>query len=141
MWFQRSRSMWLADGDRNTKYYHLQTVNRRRKNKILMLKDEGGNWIEDKNDIKKYVTCFHQNLFTIGENWKCWNKTKISYPSIPNDDLLKLGEKVSKDEVRKAVFNMKPWKAPGPDGFSAGFYQKSWDVVGSSVCDFAINMW
>ncbi|XP_058762592.1 uncharacterized protein LOC131635973 [Vicia villosa] len=47
MWFQRSRTKWLVDGDRNTKYYHLQTVKIRRKNKILMLKDESGNWIED----------------------------------------------------------------------------------------------
>lgn len=32
---------------------------------------------------------------------------------------------VSMAEVRKAVFGMGMWKAPGPDGFPAGFYQKS----------------
>lgn len=42
MWFQRSRVMWLADGDQNTKYYHLKTVNRRRKNKIITIKDDSG---------------------------------------------------------------------------------------------------
>jgi hypothetical protein len=45
MWHQRSRAKWVTDGDRNTKYYHLKTVTRRRKNNILMLKDENGNWI------------------------------------------------------------------------------------------------
>jgi hypothetical protein len=40
MWFQRSRSKWLIDGDRNTRYYHTKTVSRRRKNNILMLKNE-----------------------------------------------------------------------------------------------------
>lgn len=28
---------------------------------------------------------------------------------------------------------MAPWKAPGPDAFPTGFYQKSWSVVGDSI--------
>jgi hypothetical protein len=31
MWCQRSRAKWLSDGVRNTKYYHIKTVVRRRK--------------------------------------------------------------------------------------------------------------
>ncbi|XP_019166798.1 PREDICTED: uncharacterized protein LOC109162582 [Ipomoea nil] len=36
---------------------------------------------------------------------------------------------VTKDEVHKALKDMKPFKAPGPDGFQAGFYQHMWDRV------------
>ncbi|XP_058780637.1 uncharacterized protein LOC131654707 [Vicia villosa] len=44
MWFQRSRSKWLADGDKNIKYYHLKTITRRRRNKTVMLKTSNGDW-------------------------------------------------------------------------------------------------
>lgn len=45
------------------------------------------------------------------------------------------------DEVRRDFFAMNTWKAAGPDGYLAGFYQKSWEVVGKSVCDFVKKVW
>jgi hypothetical protein len=42
MWHQRSRARWLYDGDRNTKYYHLKAVNRKRKNKIIEIMMDSG---------------------------------------------------------------------------------------------------
>lgn len=38
-----------------------------------------------------------------------------------------------KAEVQAAVFSIHPDKAPGPDGFSAGFYQSFWDVIGDDI--------
>ncbi|XP_019160774.1 PREDICTED: uncharacterized protein LOC109157330 [Ipomoea nil] len=35
--------------------------------------------------------------------------------------------------VHKALTDMKPYKAPGPDGFPAAFYQNLWDLTGDSV--------
>lgn len=42
MWFQRSRTKCLVDGDRNTKYYPLKTINGRRRNRISMLNNDEG---------------------------------------------------------------------------------------------------
>lgn len=44
---------WLSDGDRNTRYYHMKTINRRRKNKILMLKNDQGQWIEEEKQLQE----------------------------------------------------------------------------------------
>lgn len=38
------------------------------------------------------------------------------------------------DEIRQAVFDLDPLSSPGPDGFSAGFYQDNWEVVGNGTC-------
>lgn len=45
----------------------------------------------------------------------------------------------SREEIRKALFDMAPFKAPRSDGFHARFYQNSWDVMGNTVCNSVIK--
>lgn len=39
-------------------------------------------------------------------------------------------------EIKTATFQLGASKAPGPDGLPAGFFQKYWEIVGSSVTAF-----
>lgn len=43
------------------------------------------------------------------------------------------------EEVRRALFQMGPFKAPGMDGFPAHFYQKFWSTVGNDVTQVALH--
>ena len=42
LWKQKSRELWLKEGDRNTKIFHLSTIIRRRRNHIDAIKYEDG---------------------------------------------------------------------------------------------------
>lgn len=44
LWYQKSREKWVKFGDRNTAFFHAQTVIRRRPNHIQGLTLEDGNW-------------------------------------------------------------------------------------------------
>ena len=44
------------------------------------------------------------------------------------------------EEVRTALWQMHPTKAPRPDGMSTSFYQKFWDIVGYDVTNMVLNV-
>ncbi|KAK5782901.1 hypothetical protein PVK06_037406 [Gossypium arboreum] len=50
-WATRARTQWLREGDRNTRYFHVRALGRRKKNSIDKLKDVYGVWHEDNNEI------------------------------------------------------------------------------------------
>jgi hypothetical protein len=141
MWYQRSRAKWLVDGDRNTRYYHLKTVNRRRRNNVFMLKDDSGEWVEDVGQVHNLASSFYKKLFSDDQRTRQWHTTSISFPTLDIDVKAKLRAPISREEVYRATFSMHPWKGPSPDGFPAGFYQKSWNVVGETVFKFVESVW
>ncbi|OMO90013.1 reverse transcriptase [Corchorus capsularis] len=58
---------------------------------------------------------------------------------ISPDMAASLDREFTKEDIRIAVFDMAPSKAPGPDGMSHLFYQRFWHIVGDQVCDMALS--
>ena len=50
-------------------------------------------------------------------------------PLISHEDRLRLESPISEDEVKKAIWSLRPDKAPGPDGFPICFYRIFWSLV------------
>ena len=54
-----------------------------------------------------------------------------------------LWEELMQDFIEAGIYDalhkMHPWKAPGPDGLHAGFYQRFWGIVGSNVKKMALS--
>lgn len=62
MWQRRGGENWLLKGDANTSYFHTVANGRKRKCLIRSLM-EGDRTIEDKEELKSYITEFYKNLF------------------------------------------------------------------------------
>ena len=64
MWKQRSRALWLHEGDKNTRYFHSRATHRYRRNKICELRNSEGLMCTKKEEIAQILTSFYQDLFT-----------------------------------------------------------------------------
>ena len=132
----KSRLNATTFGDRNTSYFHITTVVRRQRNKIRCLMDGNGEWIYDEDKVKDHIQSEVAKLYTSDlsvayllspvSNFSCYKLSDV--------EKLRMGREVSDEEIREALWSIKAFKAPGPDGLHAGFFQCFWHDVQGSVC-------
>lgn len=139
-WKQKSRANWLQECDLNTKFFHATTKQRRARNRVTKLRKSNGVWEETQNDIEEVATRYFQTLFTSLDPSDFDDSLKYITEKVTpamNDAFTKLP---SDDEIRKAVFDISPDKAPSPDGMTSLFFQKYWGITAAvmrqTVIDF-----
>ncbi|RVX10791.1 LINE-1 retrotransposable element ORF2 protein [Vitis vinifera] len=108
-WRQKSREIWLKEGDKNTGFFHKMANSNRRRNCLKKIKING--------------LGFQKSMTSKGV-------------CIGDEEAARLEESFSGDEVFLALSDLNGDKAPGPDGFSLAFWQFCWDFVKDEVLGF-----
>lgn len=132
-WKQRSRQIWLCLGDKNTGYFHTATRGRNAINKFSVIENDEGQVFFDEDHIAAVISSYFQELFSSPgpENRSVEDIVEEALlPCVSEDTNQSLVSLPSALEIRKAMFAIHPDKAPGPDGFSACFFQSNWDALG-----------
>ncbi|KAI9116910.1 hypothetical protein K1719_011909 [Acacia pycnantha] len=109
-------------------------IQRRQRNKVLRLKEGGGSWLEDRGEINEAFNAFYQKLFSsVGARQI---EQAVSYVDlvVTEAENISLMRPVTNQEIEESVFLIGANKAPGPDGYSAVFYQAAWKEIGNEVC-------
>ncbi|XP_048613516.1 uncharacterized protein LOC125587312 [Brassica napus] len=139
MWRQQAEkpTQLAQSGDRNTKFFHAVTKNRRAQNRILsLIDDDDKEWFAGE-DLGRLADSHFKLLYSsedVGITLEDWN----SIPAIVTEEQnAQLMAQISREEVREAVFDINPHKCPGPDGMNGFFFQQFWDTMGDDLTTMA----
>lgn len=136
-----AKTNWYRDGDRNTRFFHLCASQRRRRNRILEVRDSDAILRTGQVSISKVFETYFASIFC---------STQPSSESI-KDGLADLSRKITSEmnqdldkhfvraEVDLALSQMVSFKSPGPDGFGPCFFQDYWCIVGDRVATTVLD--
>ncbi|KAL2231024.1 UNVERIFIED_CONTAM: Transposon TX1 uncharacterized protein [Sesamum indicum] len=133
---QRAKMQWMRDGDQCSRVFFRKIAQRRATRRILQINDEHGTTHTDPGEVVHEFVSYYQNL--LGGNRRR-TLVDINYLRpwarhiLSNEEASHLLAPFSPEEVKLAVFDIAEDKAPGPDGYSSGFYKAAWPVVGAEV--------
>ncbi|KAA3462476.1 reverse transcriptase [Gossypium australe] len=106
-----------------------RTLQGRKHNRIMALKNQAGEWVMDEDELK--------NLY--GEKSRKTDSLGCgAFQSLEQEEIQFLSMLVFYEEIKKAFFDMAPLKAPDNDGLHAIFYQRPEQagfVVGRNIND------
>jgi len=123
LWFQKAREDQIRGGDRNTKYFHMSTIIRRRFNRVNVIKDNDGVWCTDPRCIHQLIVAHFRALFfaELDANVEFRTRT-VDFPRLSSLVAQGLQQLFTRDDITLALKSIQLLKAPDPDGFHAYFF-------------------
>ncbi|KAJ9682487.1 hypothetical protein PVL29_018413 [Vitis rotundifolia] len=108
-WRQKSRELWLKEGDKNTRFFHKMANVHRRRSSMARVKINGV-WLTNENEMREGVVNEFKLLLSATGGWRS-SISGLSFARLETIERARLEEPFSKQEVFKAL----------PDGFSMAF--------------------
>jgi hypothetical protein len=128
-WKQCSHVNWLREGDHNTSFFHVCATQRKKKNRNKCLRTKDGQWVEER-DLCDYIRNQYSSLFQsegVQMLDEIMNAVQRKVSPMMNDSLLAT---YTEEEITMSLNGIGDLKAPSPDGMSAIFFKKIWDLIG-----------
>ncbi|KAK4384106.1 Retrovirus-related Pol polyprotein from type-2 retrotransposable element R2DM [Sesamum angolense] len=133
---QRAKLQWLKGGDQCSKVFFRRVATRRANKCLFQISNSDGLVQTNPTTISSVFVTYFQNLLggdrtdrAIDLNYlRPWARHILT-----EEEACALIRPVSVDDVKTAMFDIEEDKAPGPYGFSSGFYKAAWPIVGKEI--------
>ena len=119
-WRQKSRALWLREGDKNTKFFHRVANSNRRNNTIGKLCVDG-ELTEDHEAIKVHIVNFYQSLYKESGVPRPL-LDGLEFISLETEDVKWLERQFDEEEITEVIKGFNGDKASGPDGFPLSLF-------------------
>lgn len=108
-WKQRSKSLWLKEGDLDSRYFHALASTRKKQNKISKLRDDQGQWCTHPDKVNDLIREYFTQLFSSGGSVcdEVLDCVKVRINAEKNQTLM---EPFTTADVHDAIFSMHPNK-------------------------------
>ncbi|KAL4279347.1 hypothetical protein GQ457_03G013370 [Hibiscus cannabinus] len=127
LWKQKSRVIWLQEGDSNIAFFHRVTKAKAKRSKLAGLHTAEG-WSTYPNKVKRRVFEFFSKHYNAPiRGWKA--KLCLPFRQLSSNWAGLRERPFSEDDIKVAIWSCEESKAPGPDGFNLDFFKKLWDLV------------
>ena len=111
------------------KFLYVMATQRKRRNFIKGLRDADGIWCEDEDIFSGWFTTYYAELFE-SSNPRDLERMLDGVQRVVNEEMqADLARPYTVEEVERAIKEMAPLKAPGPDGMPPLFYQTYWTEI------------
>ena len=139
IWFQRSKVLWAAHDDKNSKFFHCRATQRTRKNSILKIMNDVGIWSSNNEDVAETLIAYFQAFFTSANLPHCEATIDFINRVINNEMNDQLSLEFQNWEVQQVIKQMAPLRAPSLDGMPPLFYQHYWNLISKDVSQFVLT--
>jgi len=119
---QKSRALWIKQGDSNSKFFHASIKWRRMRNEIKGVHfQHSGNWVEEPNTVKEMIKEFYKNKMLAIE---------VRLDNVVFKEISEVGNRFLTDpfdekEIKEAIWNCDSHKSPSPDGVTFNFIKNN----------------
>ncbi|KAL0294867.1 UNVERIFIED_CONTAM: hypothetical protein Scaly_3114500 [Sesamum calycinum] len=133
---QRAKIHWLKGGDQCSRIFFRKVAMRRAAKRVFQITNEAGRILTEHDEVVDEFVSFFQRLLG-GERRREFLDLRYLRPwarhVVTPDESMELVQSVTREEIKDAFFDIAEDKAPGPDGYSSGFYKAAWPVIGEEV--------
>nr|GEY14186.1 hypothetical protein [Tanacetum cinerariifolium] len=135
---QKAKVKWAIEGDENTSFFH-GMLNKKRRQLAIRGVFKDGAWIEEPFNVKaEFLDHFSKRFQRSHGITPSLDGDMPNYLSPMQSEFLE--RQISREEIKKDVWDCGGERAPGPDGFTFKFVTTFWDLIEDDVIRIVLEL-